>query len=47
MKILIVFFLGLTVGWIECASTVYKDCLTLNSFYLGSTVFACQMRANS
>lgn len=41
---LIVFALGMFLGWTEAHSTVATECQRLGSFYVGKQTFECKVK---
>jgi hypothetical protein len=44
LSAILVFILGIVFGWLFAHSNISTECQKLNSFYVGDTVFNCEVR---
>lgn len=44
LSAILMLLMGALFGWIFAHSEVAKECEKLNSFYVGDTVFHCEIR---
>lgn len=44
LSAILLFLIGSLFGWIFAHEEVATECLKLNSFYVGSTVYHCEVR---
>jgi hypothetical protein len=44
LSAILLFLIGSLFGWIFAHEEVATECLKLNSFYVGSTVYHCEVK---